>query len=49
MKNQMILFAFFLLVLLYPQEIQSQTIVTIDYVEHFQENGAGIISSQPIL
>ena len=49
MKNQMILFAFFLLVLVYPQETQSQTLVTIDYVEHFQENGAGIMSSQSIL
>ena len=49
MKNQMILFAFFLLALVYPQETQSQTLVTIDYVEHFQENGTGIMSSQPIL
>ena len=49
MNKQLILFAIFLLTLLCTQEMQSQTIVTLDYIDCFQANVDSVASSKPIL
>lgn len=49
MTKKLILFAIFLLTLLCAQELQSQTIVTLDYMDCFQANADSVASSRPIL
>ena len=49
MKNQKTIIVLFLLALFDSQVMLSQEIVTVDYVEHFQENAVDTISSKPIL
>lgn len=49
MKRLTSTFMLFLLVLLHSFEVHSQTILTIDYIDHFQQNESNIAFSKQIL